>query len=93
MENQTESQWLKNLNTMVDGGTSPYVPTSFILSEKQIKEITEWQEKQIQKENPYMGTIGGRFIFQFFTNNIGEVLTVTDIVTDENEDFTDYDLW
>jgi hypothetical protein len=59
--NTMDKQHLDSLNALhlMQGGTSPDVPTSFTLSENQIKQITEWQRNQIQKEDPYMGPIGG----------------------------------
>jgi hypothetical protein len=93
--NTMDKQHLDSLNArhLMQGGTSPRVPTSFTLSEKQVKQITEWQLKQIQKEDPYMGPIGGRFSFRFISTSVGLAVVVEDCVTDESEDFTDFDLW
>ena len=95
MTNQQETQYLNTVNALhlMGGGTSPDVPTSFTLSESQIQEITEWQRNQIQREDPYMGPIGSRFIFKFTVTNLGEGVIVEDSVTGESEDFTEYDLW
>jgi hypothetical protein len=93
--NTMDEQHLNTLNALhlMQGGTSPDVPTSFTLSENQIKQITEWQRNQIQKEDPYMGPIGGRFSYKFISTGVGDGLVVEDSVTGESEDFTDYDLW
>ena len=95
MKNQKETQYLNTVNALhlMDGGTSPDVPTSFTLSESQIQEITEWQRNQIQKEDSYMSPFGGRFIFEFTVTNLGDAVIVKDSLTGESENFTDYDLW
>lgn len=92
MKTTTELDYANALHRST-GGTKPYVRKSFQLSDTQIKQITEWQMKQIQKKDPYLGTSGGRFSYHFYSNGIGDVLEVRDSVTGATEDFTDLDTW
>lgn len=75
------------------GGTRIHVPKTFTLSDNQVKWITEWQEEQIRLKDPYLGTVSGRFVYEFFELSIGDGLTVKDLVTGNKKDFTDYDEW
>ena len=76
---------------MQDGGTRPHVPKTFTLSDNQVDRIREWKEEQFRLKDPDLGTVSGRFVYEFFELSIGDGLTVRDLVTGNEKDFTDYD--
>ena len=62
----------------------------FQLSEKENKRIAEFiKEKRIE----YTGAIGGQFTWGFTPTTIGTIVSITDNVSKETLDVTDYDEW
>jgi hypothetical protein len=63
----------------------------YIGKEEQIK-IDEWMKKQL-KDGANTGAVGGRFQYKFTPTNLGTVLLVKDMVTNQEIDVTDYESW
>lgn len=59
----------------------------FSISEKEDKEIKEWEKKMIEKCPGNGGTIGGRFHYEFIPTGIGDIGTVFDSFTREKFTF------
>lgn len=93
MNEDIELQRLQQMHAEM-GGTRPRVPKEFTLSDNQIEWIQEWQKQQIKIDDPYMGTVSFRFVYEFTRTSIGgDIVTVKDLVTGNEKDFTDYDAW
>lgn len=61
--------------------------SKFILTAKQNKKLSEW----LKEPNQYCGAIGGRLTYSFTPTSIGLLVEVTDNLTKEKLDLTDYD--
>ncbi len=79
---------------------------SFGINVTQVKLINEWyiklkakireQQKAVDPlhgDDPYYGAIGGGLTYQFTPTGLGTVLKVTEALTGETLDVTDYDSW
>ena len=63
----------------------------FSLDKDQQKKLDEWMaEKDADR---YCGAIGGRYTYSFCDTNLGQVVKVTDDLTNTTIDLTDYDSW
>lgn len=81
----------------------------FIITDDQQEKLTLWQKevskrayiKQnlnhndflITNNEPYYGTIGGGYTYHFMPTSLGTVLTVTEFITGETINLTNYDNW
>lgn len=72
----------------------------FKLTLKESKQLKVWMEKQDAKvkeatreDRPIYGAVGGGYTYHLTPNNIGCVVIVTNNVTKETIDVTDYDSW
>lgn len=64
----------------------------FELNKHQTVRANEWMNGKL-KDGAYTGAIGGRFTFSFTPTSLGEVIKVTDSITNETLDLSDYDSW
>ena len=62
----------------------------FSLDEGQLKKIKEWTDSHAFHD---VGAIGGRYTYSFTPTSIGIVEKVTDCITQEVLDVTDYKSW
>lgn len=70
----------------------------FKLEPEQLKEISKWMETQDAaakhgKEHPYYGCSGGGYTYHFTPTTLGLVVKVTNNLTKEEIDVTDYHNW
>lgn len=76
----------------------------FKLSEEQNQKLSEWAEEQNKKVaksqedtdficKPYYGACGGGFSFTFTPTSLGVGVKVTNNITKETIDLTDYENW
>ena len=63
---------------------------TFTITEEQARKAAEWMAQRKVKEQ---GAIGGQFTFQFTNTSIGQIKTVSDCVSKETLDLTDYDMF
>jgi hypothetical protein len=57
------------------------------LSEEQQSRLLQWQSSHAEK---YTGALGGRYTFKVTPTSIGNLIKVSDIVTHEELDLTEY---
>lgn len=71
---------------------SPPAPDimKFELSEEEQEKLAAWRSTH---EEVYTGAIGGRYTYSFTPTSLGEVILVTDNVTGEELNLTDYESW
>lgn len=62
----------------------------FMLADEEAEKFSEWT-KTLPKAN--CGAIGGRFTWSFCNTSLGTVKKVTDGITKQELDLTDYDSW
>jgi hypothetical protein len=62
----------------------------FNLDEEQLKKLEKWKSKHAKV---YEGAIGGRYTYSFSPTSLGVVVKVTDDITKEEIDLTDYLSW
>lgn len=63
---------------------------TFKLSNEQIVKVNEWMSKHVAQ---YTGAIGGRYTYSFCPTTLGVLVKITDSVTNEILDVTEYDGW
>jgi hypothetical protein len=61
----------------------------FTLSEEQNKKVQDF----INKNTKYSGAIGGQFTWSFTPTSIGMIIKITDNLSGEVLDVTNYDEW
>ena len=61
----------------------------FTLSEEQNKKVKDF----IDKNKKYSGAIGGQFTWSFTPTSIGMVIQITDNISKEVLDVSNYDEW
>lgn len=61
----------------------------FTLSEEQNKKVRDF----IDKNNKYSGAIGGQFTWGFTPTTIGMTITITDNISKEVLDVSNYNEW
>ena len=60
------------------------------LSPKQESKLIDWQAKLPQK---YTGAVGGRYTYSFTPTSLGVITKVSDAITNEVLDLTEYEGW
>lgn len=60
----------------------------FIIDDEQQKKLDEWKKHH---KSVYTGAIGGRYTYSFTPTSLGVVIKVTDYVTKEVIDLSDYE--
>ena len=79
----------------------------FSLTVEQRRKLQEWKAAQDAKvvemqkdedhpfgnDKPYYGAIGGELNYSFTPTTIGLIVTVTNTLTNETIDLTEYDSW
>ena len=72
----------------------------FKLEPEQLEEISKWMEAQDAavaakqgKDHPYYGCSGGSYTYHFTPTTLGLVVKVTNNLTKEEIDVTDYHMW
>ena len=63
---------------------------NFNLDSDELQKFYEWRNTLSES---YTGANGGRFTFSFTPTNLGLVRKITDAITNEILDLTDYDGW
>lgn len=76
----------------------------FSLDKIQVKKLAKWSKQQelkaarlqkkskrSEKDLPYYGAIGGAYTYSFTPTSLGMVVKVTNGLTNETIDLTDYD--
>jgi hypothetical protein len=81
---------------------------NFPLTEGQLEKLDKWREEQdvkvgkMQEEKglhqtchskPYYGASGGAYTYSFTPTTLGIVFSVTNNITKETIDLTEYDMW
>jgi hypothetical protein len=64
---------------------------NFNLTEEQYSKLKEWKSKH--DSNAPDGAIGGRYTYSFTPTRLGMVVVVTDSITKEEIDLSNYDEW
>lgn len=72
------------------GTTDDHFMNTFKLSNEQIVKVNEWMSKHVAQ---YTGAIGGRYTYSFCPTTLGVLVKITDSVTNEILDVTEYDGW
>ena len=62
----------------------------FKLTEEQAMKAAQWMAEKKVKDQ---GAIGGQFTFEFTNTSIGQIQRVSDCVSKETLDLTDYDMF
>ena len=62
----------------------------FSLDEEQLEKLNKWI---LGLPKAYEGAIGGRLTYSFTNTSLGTVTTVTDCISGETIDLSDYDMW
>lgn len=62
----------------------------FALDKDQLQKFAEWSATLRRKNT---GAIGGQFTFSFTPTNLGTVTEITDSISGEKIDVTDYESW
>jgi hypothetical protein len=66
----------------------------FNLDKEQQQKLSDWQaEQDTLLESTYAGAIGGRFTYSFTPTSLDTIVKVTDGLTNNTIDLTDYDSW
>jgi len=63
---------------------------SFHITGNELAKIENWMEKH---ESARPGPIGGRYTYSFTPTTLGTVIKVTDAITKEELDATEYESW
>lgn len=63
---------------------------TFYLDPSEIKKFNDWSSRLPSGPT---GASGGRFTYSFTPTTLGTVAKITDAITGETIDVTDYDLW
>lgn len=65
----------------------------FELTTTELQRMSDWADNLPLPLDTYAGASGGRFTFSFTPTSLGVVTVVTDQLTHETLDLTDYDSW
>jgi len=65
----------------------------FEMNDREYCKAALWINKQIAKNNSHGGCSGGRFTYSFTPTSLGLATEVTDNVTKETCNVTDYENW
>lgn len=63
---------------------------TFTITEEQARKAAEWMKERKVKQQ---GAIGGQFTFEFTNTSIGQIQRVSDCVSKETLDLTEYDMF
>ena len=69
---------------------------TFTLSLEDIRKVNHWYNTVVEPKigsDPYYGAIGGGVTYHFTQTSVGVIITVTEVLSGEKLDLTDYDNW
>lgn len=67
--------------------------STFLISDADAKKINAWKKQQEKKTKGEYGAIGGGYTYEFTPTGLGIIFKVTNAVTKQTLDLTEYDKW